>query len=125
MAKNNLVILTGNIGAEAKIIETEQSTFVSASLATTDSYKDENEEWQQTETVWHNLISFHPVVIETFKILKKGTRIKIKGSVSYRKFQAVNEEGRLLTTEDGTPILKQEATIRVDAVELAPLFKKR
>ena len=37
MAINNTVTLIGNMGAEARIIKTEENSFAAISLATTDS----------------------------------------------------------------------------------------
>ncbi len=74
MAINNSVTLIGNLGSEADIIETENTTFAAVRIATTDSYKDEQGNWQDLQTVWHNVIAFGPNVIERLKGLKKGTR---------------------------------------------------
>lgn len=116
MAINNIVMLTGNLGSEARIIVTEESTFAAVSLATTDSYKDQDDNWQEKETFWHQLVVFNPRVIEELKSLKKGTRIKVTGSLSYRPFEVVNGEGQVIT--------KKEATVIARQIELAALPKK-
>lgn len=116
MSINNTVTLIGNMGSEARIIETEESRFAAFSIATTDSYKTEAGEWQNKETIWHNILAFNPVVIEVVKNLKKGTRLKITGSLSYRPFEVVNGEGEVIT--------KMEASIIAGKVEHAPLVKK-
>ncbi len=114
---NNTVKLTGNIGIEAKIIEQENGTrFASLSIATTDSYKDADEQWQQKETVWHRVLVFNPQVIEVLKSLKTGTRIELDGSLSYRPFNTALDDGR--------SIQKQEVTIVAHKVTLKPLVKK-
>ena len=114
---NNTVKLTGNIGIEARIIEQENGTrFASLSIATTDSYKDADEHWQQKETVWHRVLVFNPQVIEVLKSLKTGTRIELDGSLSYRPFNTVLDDGR--------SIQKQEVTIIAHKVTLKPLVKK-
>lgn len=117
MAYNNTVTLTGNMGSEARIIETEENRFAAFSLATTDSYKDEAGEWHDKETIWHSILVFNPVVIEVVKNLKKGTRLKITGSLSYRPFEVMNGEGEVIT--------KKEASILAAKVEQAPLVKKQ
>lgn len=116
MAINNTVTLTGNLGSEAKIIETDNRTFVAVSIATTDSYKDKDEVWQNKETIWHNILAFNPKVIEMLKSLKKGTRLTLTGSINYRPFEVVNGDGEVIT--------KKEASIIAAKVELAPLPKK-
>lgn len=117
MAINNTVTLTGNLGAEARIYETEERRFAAFSMATTDTYQDKDGEWQEKETVWHNVLVFSPAVIEVAKSVKKGTRVKVTGSLSYRPFEVVNGDGEAIT--------KKEATVIAGKVELAPLTKKK
>lgn len=117
MANNNTVTLIGNMGSEARIIETEESRFTAFSLATTDSYKDEAGEWQEKDTVWHNILAFNPRIIEELKALKKGSRIKITGALYYRPFEVMNGDGEVIT--------KKEASIVVSSMELSSLVKKK
>ncbi len=116
MAYNNTVTLIGNTGGDVRIITTEEKTFGSLSLATTDSYKDKEGNWQNKKTIWHNIIVFNPVLIKALQAYKKGTRLKITGSLSYRDFKVPGE--------DGDSITKREATIIAGKVEQAPLVKK-
>ena len=115
MAYNNTIKLTGNIGNEPRIIETETSTFAAFSIATTDSYKDEEGNWQDKETLWHDVVVFNPKAIEMLKSLKKGTRLELIGSLSYRPFEV---------NIDGKTIKKKEASIVANKLEQAPLVKK-
>ena len=118
MALNNRVTLIGNTGSDARIIETEATQFAAVSVATTDSYKKEDsEEWQDKETVWHNVLAFNPTLIKVLDSLKKGTRIEVIGSLSYRPYQI--QDG------DGVVITKQEASIIAHKIELRPLAKKK
>ncbi len=116
MAINNSVTLIGNMGSEARFIKTESTEFVAVSVATTDSYKDDSGEWQENETIWHNIIAFNPKLIEILKSLKKGTRIEVTGSLSYRPYQVQDGDGVLIT--------KMEASIIARKIEQAPLPKK-
>jgi len=117
MAINNTIELTGNLGSEVRIIETEERTFAGVSLATTDSYKNEETgDWADKQTQWHDLVAFSPKVIEVLKGLNTKARIKIIGTLSYRPFQVQNGEGQIIT--------KKEASIVVRSVEQAPLSKK-
>lgn len=115
MTNNNTVTLTGNMGSEARIIETSGKPFASFSLATTDSYKDDKDQWHQKETIWHNILVFNPKVIEQVKNLKKGSRLEISGSLSYRPFEVPTETGL---------ITKNEASIVAYKLEQKPLVKK-
>lgn len=116
MAYNNTVKLIGNMGSEARLIENEGKLFAAFSLATTDSYKDDKEQWHDQETIWHDILVFNPRVVEQVKALKKGTRLEVAGSLSYRPFETASE--------DGKPIKKKEASIIGHKLELRPLVKK-
>lgn len=116
MAYNNTILLTGNTGSEVRMVETGGKPFASFSLATKDSYQDREGEWQDKETVWHNVIAFNPALIETLKSFKKGVRLKITGELLYRPFEV-----QLL---DGKTVTKNEASILARKVEQAPLVKK-
>lgn len=83
---------------------------------TTDNYQDDTGQWQNKETIWHNILAFNPRVIEQIKALKSDTRVQITGSLWYRPFEVVNGEGEVIT--------KKEASIVARKVELAPLVKK-
>jgi len=116
MAINNTVTLTGNMGSEVEVIETDHTTFAAIRIATTDSYKDtETDKWIDLETLWHNVIAFNPKVIETLKSLKTGSRIEVTGGLSYRPYKVMLE---------GREITKQEASVVARKVELKPLIKK-
>ena len=125
MAINNTIELIGNMGKNGvRIIETEESKFAALSLATTDSYKDEESgKWKDKDTIWHDLIAFNPAVIEILKGLNSKARIKITGTLSYRTFPVeieIEENGQIVTKT----INKKEASIIVRKVEQAPLVKK-
>ena len=117
MAINNTVKLIGNMGSEVRIIESEENTFASVSIATTDSHKDKDGNWQDKATIWHNVVAFSPKVIEKLKNLKSGTRVEITGSLSYRPFEVQDGNGKVIT--------KKEASVVVYEVEQAPLTKKK
>lgn len=119
MAINNTITLTGNMGIEARIIERDDGTrFAGLTLATTDSYKVEDTgEWKEKETIWHDVLAFSPSVVDILKSLKKGTRITVTGSLSYRPFQLVDGNGEVIT--------KKEATIIARRVDMAPLPAKQ
>jgi len=123
MAYNNTVTLTGNMGSEAKIIETEDKTFFAAfSLATQDSYKDQNDQWQDKELLWHNILVFNPRVVEMVKNLKTGTRLTLTGSLSYRPFKTQVIDSK---TGEAKEVTKLEASIVAGKLELSPLVKKK
>ena len=118
MALTNMVTLIGNMGADAHLLTSQKDgkEFTALSIATTDSYQNDAGEWVDKETIWHNVVAFSPTVIAMLKNLKKGTRIKIEGSLSYRPYDVVNGEGDVIT--------KKEASIIAYKVEQAPLVRK-
>jgi len=117
MAINNTVTLIGNMGSEARIHpDKDGKEFVGLSIATTDSYQNDKEEWVEKETIWHNVVAFSPSVVAIFKTLKKGARIKVEGTLSYRPFDVMNGDGEVIT--------KKEVSIVARRVEQAPLVKK-
>ena len=125
MAINNTIELIGNMNKNGvRIIETEESRFAVLSLATTDSYKNEETgEWHNKETIWHDLIAFNPTVIEVLNGLNSKARIKITGTLDYRTFPVeieVEENGKSTTKV----INKKEASVIVRKIEQAPLTKK-
>ncbi|MEL7121661.1 MAG: single-stranded DNA-binding protein [Bacteroidota bacterium] len=116
MAINNTAILTGNLGSEAKIIENRDKTFASLSIATTDSYQNDQQEWVNRDTIWHDVLIFNPKLIKQIKAFKKGTRLKVTGSISYRTFE--------VSLDGGRTVKKKEASIIAKVIEQAPLVKK-
>jgi single-strand DNA-binding protein len=84
MANNNRVELEGNLGKDTRIIDKEGKQFAALSIATSDSYKDDTGQWQNRETVWHNVLIFRPAAINFAKDFKKGDRVRVVGSLSYR-----------------------------------------
>lgn len=116
MAINNKVILTGNMGSEARIVDKDEKLFAAFSIATTDSYKNDKEEWQNKETIWHDILVFNPKLIEQIKDYDKGSRIEITGALSYLFFE--------VSIEGGKTIKKKEASIVAKKIEPAPLQKK-
>ena len=118
MALNNLVTLIGNMGSEVEIYESKADgkEFAAVSIATADSYQNDAGEWIEKETVWHNVVAFSPSVMEILKNLKKGTRVKVEGSLSYRPYDIRIASGEVVT--------KKEASIVARRIEQAPLVKK-
>ncbi|RYE52674.1 MAG: single-stranded DNA-binding protein [Sphingobacteriales bacterium] len=88
MSNNCTVELKGNLGKDAKLVKSEKGEFVSLSIATTDSYKDKNGQWQNKETLWHDVIIFNPSAITIAKDLNKGDKVHLKGTLSYKQIES-------------------------------------
>ena len=113
------VVIEGNTGAEAEIRTSNKTgeAFVTLSLYTRKSYMDENGQWQQVEkSQRHDVIAYKPWVMSKLQDFKTGVFIRICGSLSYREFDVVLEDGRV--------VKKQEASIIAEHVEQVGLYKK-
>jgi len=89
----NKVILVGNIGQEPQV-RTMQSgqKVVSFSLATSDRWRDKQTGEQKEQTEWHRVVIFAPNLVEVAeRMLQKGTKLYIEGTLRTRKWQ--NQQG--------------------------------
>ena len=89
----NKVILVGNIGQEPQV-RTMQSgqKVLSFSLATSDRWRDRQTGEQKEQTEWHRVVIFNPSLVEVAeRLLQKGTKLYLEGSLRTRKWQ--NQQG--------------------------------
>ena len=100
MAKTNTVTLIGNLGLDPETRKTATTSYVRFTLATTDSYKDEQSgTWRNRQSVWHTVFAFGPQVAGYARSYRKGDRIKVTGSLSYQTTEAfVDRKKRRFTT---------------------------
>ena len=89
----NKVILVGNIGQEPQV-RTMQSgqKVVTFSLATSDRWRDRQTGEQKEQTEWHRVVIFNPSLVDVAeRMLQKGTKLYLEGSLRTRKWQ--NQQG--------------------------------
>ena len=89
----NKVILVGNIGQEPQV-RTMQSgqKVVTFSLATSDRWRDKQSGEQKEQTEWHRVVIFNPSLVDVAeRMLQKGTKLYLEGSLRTRKWQ--NQQG--------------------------------
>jgi single-strand DNA-binding protein len=89
----NKVILVGNIGQEPQV-RTMQSgqKVVSFSLATSERWRDRQSGEQKEQTEWHRVVIFAPNLVEVAeRMLQKGTKLYLEGTLRTRKWQ--NQQG--------------------------------
>ena len=86
----NKIILLGNLGQDAENRETTAGTTVTSfSVATTYSYK-KDDEWKE-ETTWHNIVAFK--LSDYVKgALQKGAKVYVEGRLNKRSYE--NKEGK-------------------------------
>ena len=89
----NKVILVGNIGQEPQV-RTMQSgqKVVTFSLATSYRWRDKQTGEQKEQTEWHRVVIFNPSLGDgAERMLQKGTKLYLEGSLRTRKWQ--NQQG--------------------------------
>ena len=78
-ASLNKVQLIGNLGAEPKTITSQNGqSFVTAALATNESFK-QNDEWK-TRVEWHQLVMFGKLT-KVAEYLQKGSQVYVEGKL--------------------------------------------
>lgn len=96
----NKVILVGNIGQEPQVRTMNSGQkVVSFSLATSDRWRDKSTGEFKDQTEWHRVVIFNPNLVEVAeRMLQKGTKLYLEGSLRTRKWQ--NQQGvDVYTTE--------------------------
>ncbi len=93
----NKVEIQGFLGKDA-VIKTFESgrTLMSMSVATNESYKNNQDEWV-TNTTWHNVTYWKNKKDEIIDFLKKGEMIAISGKLNTRKYTDKQGQDRYIT----------------------------
>lgn len=82
----NKVTLIGNLGRDPEVRKLENGTSVGRfSVATTDSYKDKDGNWQK-QTEWHNVVVWRDLADRAEQHLQKGSTVYIEGKITYRNY---------------------------------------
>lgn len=95
----NKVILIGNLGGDPEIKSMQSGDEVANfSLATSESWKDKQGEWQ-SKTQWHKVVVFNPNLVKVVKnYLQKGSKVYLEGALENRSWE--NKDGvKQYTTE--------------------------
>lgn len=83
----NKIILIGNVGKDPDFKVLDSGTSVANfSLATSESYKDKNGEWQ-TLTEWHDVICWRSLADRAQTQIKKGVSIYVEGKLTHRTWE--------------------------------------
>lgn len=82
----NKVTLIGRLGADPELRHLENGTSVCKfSLATSENYKDKNDQWQQ-KTEWHTVIVWRDLADRVSKNAHKGGLVYVEGKITHRKY---------------------------------------
>lgn len=89
----NKVILVGNVGQDPQVRTMNNGQKVASfSLATSDRWRDRASGEQKEQTEWHRVVVFQPGLVDVVeRMLQKGTKLYIEGSLRTRKWQ--NQQG--------------------------------
>jgi len=91
----NRVMLIGNLGRDPEIKDFENNSNVAKlNLATSESYKDKNGEWQ-TATEWHDVVVWNKR--ESVLKLKKGMKVYVEGKIITRTYEDRDGNSRRIT----------------------------
>lgn len=96
----NKVILVGNVGQDPQVRTMNSGQkVVSFSLATSDRWRDRQTGEPKEQTEWHRVVIFNPNLVDVAeRMLQKGTKLYLEGSLKTRKWQ--NQQGAdVYTTE--------------------------
>lgn len=83
----NRVTLIGRLGQDPEIRYLENGVAVGRfSLATTERYQDNEGNWQDRPTEWHNIVVWRYLAERAEKELKKGMAVYVEGQINYRTY---------------------------------------
>ena len=109
------LLINCHLGAEPKVIQNENTKFVSIRVAENKRYFDKTSQvWKNKEPNWFSVLCFGPLA-EKVSLLKKGDRIYIDGSLdSYKKVR--NDEIRYETSITAKNIWKIDSLVKDDGI---------
>jgi len=93
----NKVTLIGNLGRDPEVRRLESGAAVAKfSVATNESYKDKNGEWQ-TQTEWHDVVVWNAAAERAEKTLKKGKLVYVEGKLTHRSYEDKDGNKKYIT----------------------------
>ena|SRR5258708_2716907 len=87
----NQVVLCGNLGVDPEMKAVGDTSVLKLRLATTESYLDKDKE-RQEKTEWHNVSIWGKRGEGLAKILEKGSRIVVTGSLKTSSYEKNGEK---------------------------------
>lgn len=93
---NNSITLIGNVGGAPEEISTKSGNPMARfSLATNERWKDKDGN-SHTNTEWHNIVAFGPVVKVITSYVRSGSKLAVQGKLKYNKWE--DKDGNKRTT---------------------------
>lgn len=98
----NKVILVGTLGADPEAVNFPNGGSITKfSIATSDSYTDQNTGEKITNTEWHNIVLKNKLGEIAQNNLKKGSKVYIEGSLKTRNWTDSNSSQQYRTEIHG------------------------
>ena len=95
----NKVTLIGNLGDDPEIRTVPSGHKVANfSIATSSSYKDGNEQWQE-KTEWHSIVAWRHLADTVEQYMHKGQQVYVEGSLETRSWEDKNTGAKKYKTE--------------------------
>jgi len=90
----NKVSLIGRLGAQPEVVSFDSGrTLARFSLATNESYKNKEGEWQE-QTQWHNITAWGKTADLIGKLLNKGQEVVVEGKLVNNSYETKEGEKR-------------------------------
>lgn len=87
----NEVLLFGNVGKDPEVRDVNGTKVATFTLATsTGGYKKNDGTEVKEVTQWHNIVVWRKLAEVAEKFIKKGDKVIVKGSISYRSYDNQN-----------------------------------
>jgi len=95
----NKVILVGNVGKDPEIRSTNDGREIAnITLATSDTWKDKLTGERKERTEWHRIVVLNEGLVSIIKrVVKKGSKLFIEGTLQTRKWTDNNGQERYTT----------------------------
>jgi single-strand DNA-binding protein len=95
----NKVILVGNAGKDPEVKYTPGGMPMARfSVATSENYKDRNDEWQE-RTEWHSIVAWQRLAEIVGEYVKKGAKLYIEGRLQTSSWEDRDSGARKYRTE--------------------------
>ena len=113
----NEVYLMGHLGKDPESKQITDSSICKFSLATTERYKNASGAFED-HVEWHQVVVFGKVADICSKSLKKGSKVLVRGKVSYRQWEDKNGVTQYMTQIKGKMV--EFLSPRQDSVDKKP-----
>lgn len=93
----NKAMIMGRLGKAPEVRYSQAGTAIASfSVATSESVKDQQGEWQE-KTTWHNVVVFKNQAEACEKFLKKGSLVFVEGRIQNRSYTDKNGQEKYIS----------------------------